>query len=191
MSRTSKSRWRVWVVVVLAVLFSLVLLVLAPALFFRAMGLAGMVLMVLSVAAMVITCRRARRVTAMSQVIPAVVSVVTVLLFAGLAGGPVGGGTAFACAMLGVLAGGGWGLMGKFSARGGQVRLGGTPWHLVIWGGVFAVSQCLAVVGGRGPAIMMSLLFLSMGLVLGRSGVTLARYFRFRSVAGNAPPVLS
>ncbi len=116
---------------------------------------------------------------------------VTVLLFAGLAGGPVGGGTAFACAMLGVLAGGGWGLMGKFSARGGQVRLGGTPWHLVIWGGVFAVSQCLAVVGGRGPAIMMSLLFLSMGLVLGRSGVTLARYFRFRSVAGNAPPVLS
>ena len=45
-----------------------------------------------------------------------------------------------------------------------------------MWAGVFVVNQGVALAVGRGPAVTMVLLFLSLGVVLGRSGVTLARY---------------
>lgn len=192
MNRHSMSRWiLLGGGILLALLLSAVLLVVAPRLFYRFVGLAGMVLMVLSVAVMVLTCRRAKRVNAMSQVVPVVVSLVTVAIYAAVLRMPVGVVGAVGCAILGILVGAGWGLAGRFVESRGQVRMTGTPWHLVVWGCVFVLNQCVAMIGGRGPAAMLLLLFLSVGLVFGRSGVTLARYARFRSGMRVAPPLLS
>ena len=182
MRRTSSLR-PAWVAggILLGVVLTLVLLAAAPAIFFRLVGLAGVALMVLSVLAMVVTCRLAKRVNVMSQVVPVATSLVTVLLFAALVKAPVTSGGVTTFLLIGVLAGGGWAVAGNFSESNGQVRMAGTSWHLLIWAGVFALNQCVALIGGRGPATMMLLLFLSLGVIFGRSGVTLVRYVRFRA----------
>lgn len=163
----------------------------APALFYRLIGWLGVGLMILSVVAMVLTFRRAKRVNASSQVVPILVSLVTVMIYAALLKAPVGTGALVGFALLGTLVGGGWGLTGRFFESAGEIRTTGTAWHLFIWGSVFVVNQCVLMASGRGPSAMLLLLFLSMGLVWGRSGVMLARYYRFRSGLRTAPPVLS
>ena len=184
-----------WMLVSGGVLFLLLmalgLWIVAPTLFFRLAGLLGMGLMVLSVIVMVLTCRCAKRVNTVSQIVPVVVSVVTAAIYAAVLRIPVGAAWAIGWVIVGLLVGGGWGLAGRFFESRGQIRMTGTPWHLVVWGCVFALNQCIVVIGGRGPTVVLLLLFLSVGLVFGRSGVTLARYARFRSGVRAGPPVLS
>lgn len=154
---------------------ALVLYVVSPTLLAGLLGLAGTALLVLSVAVMLLTWRRARRVTAWSQIVPVLVSVVTVAIFVATVPSRTEPVVLLASAAFGVLAGGVWALTDRLSTEGGRVLGTGTPWHLVVWAGVLVVNQAVALVGGRGPAVTMTLLFLSLGLVVGRSGVTLAR----------------
>jgi hypothetical protein len=167
-------------VFLLAAVLALVLYVVAPTLLARLLGLAGMALMVLSVAVMLLTWRRTRRVTAWSQTVPVLVGVVTVAIFAATVPTRSGPIVLLASGAFGTLAGGVWALTDRLSMKDGRVLSTGTPWHLVMWAGVLAVNQAVALVGGRGPAVTMVLLFLSMGVIVGRSGVTLARSALFR-----------
>jgi len=189
--RHAISRWAIVFGILLALVISLLFWAAAPALFYRLVGWFGVGLMILSVVAMVLTCRRAKRVTASSQVVPILVSLVTVMIYAALLRAPVGTGALAGFALLGTLVGVGWGLTGRFFQSGVDIRATGTAWHLLIWGSVFVVNQCVLMASGRGPSAMLLLLFLSMGLVWGRSGVMLARYYRFRAGLRSAPPVLS
>lgn len=163
---------------------ALVFWALAPQLFFRCVAWAGTLVMLLSVAVMVLTCRRAKRVTALSQFVPIIVSTVTACIYVALLRAPVATGQLLGFAIVGGLAGAASGLGGHFLKSDGQVRMSGTAWHVIVWGCVLALNQCVVVFVGHEPVAMLLPLVLLTGFTVGRCGMTLLRYIRFRSGAG-------
>lgn len=163
---------------------ALVFWALAPTLFYRCVAWAGTLLMVLSVAVMVLTCRRAKRVTALSLFVPIIVSAITACIYVGLLRAPLATGQLLGFAIVGGLAGVGCGLAGQFFRRDGQVRMSGTAWHIIAWGSVLALNQCVLIVVGHEPVVMLLPLIVLTGLTVGRCGMTLVRYIRFCSGTG-------
>ena len=94
-----------------------------------------------------------------------------------LTGANVTPGILFAGFLCGSLAGTGWGLTNHLFLESDTVCSQGNAWYLLVWAGLFAATQGVALITGRPPAVGLILLFAGTGLVVGQSGLTLVRFF--------------
>jgi hypothetical protein len=154
-------------------------LVSAP-LFYVLVSIIGIVLVLLSALVMVVTFRKAKSVSPQSLGISIGVSVAVALLYAALAKGSAGGGILVLSLICGTLVGAGWGLTNTMFVEAGTIRSRGNAWYLLVWAVLFAFTQALALITGRPPAVAMILLFTGTGLVIGNSGLSLARYYKLK-----------
>lgn len=159
----------------------------SPRVFFMLVSAVGLVLMGLSALAMVLTFRKAKTVSPGSLFISIGISLISATVISSLSATSPGWLLPVMSLMFGVLMGSGWGLTTVVSAEGGAIRSRGSGWYLAVWILTMMITQLIPMLTGRTPSTGLILLFGGTGLVLGNSGVMLARYFSLKSRTNPIP----
>jgi predicted RNA-binding Zn-ribbon protein involved in translation (DUF1610 family) len=145
-----------------------------------------LIIFILSVALLVFTFRKPKKVTLLSLMLPVLISLITftvysffihyrpsILLLIGMG---------FAGLSIGII----WSQSTLVYAETGKVMSRNSIWYLVVWGGVFALTQLISIVTKKPPSIVMALLIMSTGSVIGMNGQMMRKYFSVKSSLGES-----
>ena len=158
-----------------------VVYLISPRLFVLLLNMAGMLMMGFSALAMVITFRKAKAVSPLSLIISIGISALSATILASLSKPHPGWLLSFAGLFFGALLGCGWGLTTEVFSEGGKVQSRGSGWYLAVWVLTMMITQLIPMLTGRTPATAAILLFAGAGLVLGNSGLMIARWWSTKS----------
>jgi hypothetical protein len=153
-------------------------------LFMRLVSIAGILLMLASVGLMLVTFRRPRKVSPISLLISMGMSLVCLAVYSAFMGAQISGLVILAALACGALIGAGWSLTTHLIRDRGVIKSQGNVWYLAVWALMFSLTQLIAMLTGRPPAVAMVMLVVGTGLVVGQNVSTLARFFRMRTATG-------
>lgn len=140
-----------------------------------------LVVFILSVAFLIFTFRKPKKVSIFSLTLAILISLITLtvfslfinyrpslLLLAGMGGAGL---------CIGVV----WSQSTRVYVENGRVMSRNSIWYLVVWGGVFALTQLISIVTQRPPSIVMALLVMSTGSIIGMNGRIMGKFLSARS----------
>lgn len=136
---------------------------------------------VLSVVFLIFTFRKPKKVSIFSLVLAVLISLITLTVFSlfihyrpsWLLIAVMG----FAGLCIGIV----WSQSTRVYVENGKVMSRNSIWYLVVWGGVFALTQLISIVTQRPPSIIMALLVMSTGTIIGMNGSVMRKFLSARS----------
>ena len=144
-------------------------------------SIGAMVLLGLSILLMVLTFRKAKKVKPLALFISMLISLTSLIIYTELLKVRLEWWMWLAALCAGALIGVGWSLTSRLIKEGGLIKTQGNVWHLVVWGGVFAMNQLIVIITGRPVNVAMVMLLASTGLVMGNSITVLTRFYRMKA----------
>jgi len=139
---------------------------------------------VLSVALLVITFRKPRKVSVFSLILAIFIGLITFAVFSFLIRYHPSIWLLAAMGSAGLFTGMVWSRATRIYIENGQVMSRNSVWYLVVWGGIFAMTQLISIVTNRPPSIAMALLIMSTASIIGMNGSIIKRYFSARAGTG-------
>jgi hypothetical protein len=140
-----------------------------------------LIVFVLSTALLVLTFRKPRKVSVFSLMLAMIISLVTLTIFSLLIHYRPSLLLIAAMAVAGLLIGVVWSQATRIYIENGKVMSHNSVWYLVVWGGIFALSQMIAITTNRLPSVIMALLVMSTASVIGMNGRIIGKYFAAKS----------
>ena len=140
-----------------------------------------LIVFVLSTALLVLTFRKPRKVSVFSLMLAMIISLVTLTVFSLLIHYRPSLLLMAAMAVAGLLIGVVWSQATRIYIENGKVMSHNSVWYLVVWGGIFALSQMIAITTNRLPSVIMALLVMSTASIIGMNGRIIGRYFTAKS----------
>lgn len=140
-----------------------------------------LIVFVFSVVFLIFTFRKPKKVSIFSLILAVLISLITLTVFSlfinyrpSLLLVAVMG---FAGLCIGVV----WSQSTRVYVENGKVMSRNSIWYLVVWGGVFALTQLISIVTQRPPAIILALLVMSTGSIIGMNGRIMGKFLSARS----------
>ncbi|MDD4356914.1 MAG: zinc ribbon domain-containing protein [Smithellaceae bacterium] len=140
-----------------------------------------LIVFILSTALLVLTFRKPRKVSVFSLMLAMIISLVTLTIFSLLINYRPSLLLIAAMAIAGLLIGVVWSQATRIYIENGKVMSHNSVWYLVVWGGIFVLSQIIAITTNRIPAVIMALLMMSTASVIGMNGRIIGKYFEAKS----------
>jgi hypothetical protein len=147
----------------------------------KVVSIGAMVLLGLSILLMVLTFRKAKKVKPLALFISMLISLTSLIIYTELLKVRLEWWMWLAALCAGALIGVGWSLTSRLIKEGALIKTQGNVWHLVVWGGVFAMNQLIVIITGRPVNVAMVMLLASTGLVMGNSITVLTRFYRMKA----------
>ena len=138
---------------------------------------------VLSVGLLVLTFRKPRKVSVFSLLLAIFIGMITFALFSFFIRYHPSVWLLGAMGTVGLFLGIVWSRSTRIYIENGQIMSRNSVWYLVVWGGVFALTQLISIVTNRPPSIAMALLIMSTASIIGMNGSIIKRYFTARTGA--------
>jgi len=136
---------------------------------------------ILSVALMVLTFRKPRKVSVLSLVLAIFIGLITFAVFSFLIRYHPSVWLLAVMGFAGFFIGMVWSRSTSIYIKNGEVMSHNSVWYLVVWGGIFALTQLISIVTNRPPSIVMALLIMSTASIIGMNGSIIKRYFAVRA----------
>jgi hypothetical protein len=152
----------------------------------KALSVIFLVIFVLSVALLVLTFRRPKKVSIGSIILVVAISLVTLVVYSALINYHPSLTLLVLMGVAGLVVGGLWSQATQVYLQDGKVMSRNSIWYLVVWGGIFALTQLISVATSRPPMVIMALLIMSTASVIGMNTMIMKRYFAVR--AGKKAP---
>jgi hypothetical protein len=137
----------------------------------------------LSVVLLVLTFRKPRKVSVFSLILAILVGLTTLTVFSFLIRYHPSVWLLIAMGSAGLLIGVLWSRATRIYVENGQVMSRNSVWYLVVWGGIFALTQLISIVTNRPPSAAMALLIMSTASIIGMNGSIIKRYLAARAGA--------
>lgn len=152
----------------------------------KAISIICLIVFVLSVALLILTFRKPKKVSLPALVLVIVISVMTLAVFSLFMNYQPSLLLLAATGIIGLVIGVIWSQATRVYVENGKVMSRNSIWYLLVWGGVFALTQLISVATNKPPAVIMALLVMSTASVIGMNGMIMKKYFAVRGGAGTA-----
>ena len=147
----------------------------------KAISIIFFLVFILSVALMVLTFRKPRKISVLSLILAVLVSLATLVIFSFLVHYEPSMWLLSATALAGFFIGLVWSQTTRVYVENGTVMSRNSIWYLVVWGGVFALTQLISIITNRPPPIIMALLMMSTATIIGMNGSIIKKYFSMKA----------
>ena len=143
-----------------------------------------LIIFILSVLFLIFTFRKPKKVSILSLILAMVVSLITLTVYSFFIYYRPSILLLIAMGSAGLFIGIIWSQSTHVYVENGKVMSRNSIWYLVVWGGVFALTQLTSIVTKRPPSIIMALLIMSTGSIIGMNGRIIGKCFSARSSLG-------
>ncbi|MDI6741668.1 MAG: zinc ribbon domain-containing protein [Smithella sp.] len=140
-----------------------------------------LIIFILSVTFLIFTFRKPKKVSIFSLVIAMLISLITLTVFSLFINYRPSLLLLAAMGLAGLCIGVIWSQSTRVYVENGKVMSRNSIWYLVVWGGVFALTQLISIVTQRPPSIIMALLVMSTGSIIGMNGRIMGKFLSARS----------
>jgi len=140
-----------------------------------------LIVFILSVVLLVLTFRNPRKVSIFSLMLAMVISLITLTVFSLLTHYRPSLLLMAIMSVAGILIGVVWSQATRLYIENGKVMSHNSVWYLVVWGGIFALTQLIAISTNRLPSAIMALLIMSTASVIGMNGRIIGKYLTAKS----------
>jgi len=155
----------------------------------KAISVIFLIVFVVSVALLVLTFRKPKKVSILSLLLVIVISIITLAVFSFLINYQPSFLLLALMVLAGLVIGVVWSQATHVYVENGKVMSRNSVWYLLVWGGIFALTQLVSVMTNRPPSVIMALLVMSTGSVIGMNGMIMKRYFSVKAGAQAGPTV--
>ena len=149
----------------------------------KAISVIFLIVFVVSVALLVLTFRKPKKVSILSLLLVILISIITLAVFSFLVNYQPSLLLLALTVLAGLFIGVVWSQATHVYVENGKVMSRNSIWYLLVWGGIFALTQLVSVMTNRPPSVIMALLIVSTGTVIGMNGMIMKRYFSIRARA--------
>jgi len=136
---------------------------------------------ILSVAFLIFTFRKPKKVSIFSLILAVLISLITLTVFSLFINYRPSPLLLVVMGLAGLCIGVVWSQSTRVYVENGKVMSRNSIWYLVVWGGVFALTQLISIVTQRPPSIIMALLVMSTGSIIGMNGRIMGKFLSARS----------
>lgn len=143
-----------------------------------------LIVFILSVVLLILTFRKPRKVSIFSLMLAMVIGLITLTVFSLITHYRPSLLLMAAMAVTGLLIGVVWSQATRIYIENDKVMSHNSVWYLVVWGGIFALTQLIAIITNRLPSAIMALLVMSTASVIGMNGRIIGKYFAAKSGIG-------
>jgi peptidoglycan/LPS O-acetylase OafA/YrhL len=143
-----------------------------------------LIVFALSVVLLVLTFRKPRKVSVLSLILVIAISLVTLVVFSALINYHPSLTLLILMGAAGLVIGALWSQATQVYLQDGKVMSRNSVWYLLVWGGIFALTQLVSVATGRPPVVIMALLIMSTASVIGMNTMIIKRYLGVRAGRG-------
>ncbi|MHB8137323.1 MAG: zinc ribbon domain-containing protein [Smithellaceae bacterium] len=143
-----------------------------------------LIVFILSVVLLILTFRKPRKVSIFALMLAIVISLITLTVFSLLTHYRPSLLLMAVMAVAGLLIGVVWSQATRVYIENGKVMSHNSVWYLVVWGGIFALTQLITIITNRLPPVIMALLVMSTASVIGMNGRIIGKYFAAKSGIG-------
>jgi len=140
-----------------------------------------LIVFILSVVLLILTFRKPRKVSIFSLMLAIAISLITLTVFSLLTHYRPSLLLITAMGITGILIGIVWSQATRIYIENGNVMSRNSVWYLVVWGGIFALTQLIAITTNRLPSIIMALLVMSTASVIGMNVRIIGKYLTAKS----------
>jgi hypothetical protein len=136
-----------------------------------------LIVFVFSVVLLIFTFRKPKKVSIPSLILAMLISLISLTVFSFFVKYRPSILLLIAMGLAGLFIGIVWSKSTHVYVENGKVMSRNSIWYLVVWGGVFALTQLISIVTKRPPSIAMALLVMSTGSIIGMNGRIIGKYF--------------
>lgn len=153
----------------------------------KAISIIFLIVFILSVVLLILTFRKPKKVSIPSLILAMFISLISLTVFSFFVKYRPSILILIVMGLAGLLIGIIWSQSTRVYVENGKVMSRNSIWYLAVWGGVFALTQLIAIVTKRPPSIAMALLVMSTGSIIGMNSRIISKSFSARSSLGSPP----